>query len=166
MVCCGYEITVETTFSDSCPGICYTLLYMETIITYTDGVARGNPGPSGVGVYITTKDGEVVKEAKEAIGNATDNFAEYYGVMLGLQTLKTLYSKKTKEMQFEIRLDSEFVKNQLSGESQIKDPGLVPMFIEIHNMQVEHFPNIVFTLVPRAQNKEADRLANEVIDGK
>jgi len=139
---------------------------METIITYTDGGARGNPGPAGVGVYITNKDGEVIKEAKKAIGNATNNFAEYYGVLLALQTLKQLYGKKAKEMQFEMKLDSELVKKQLSGEYQIKDPGLVPMFIEIHNIQVANFPNVSFTHVPRAQNKEADRLANEAMDGK
>ena len=139
---------------------------METIIAYTDGGARGNPGPAAVGVYITTDKGEVVHELKKAIGNSTNNFAEYYGVMLALQTLKQIYGKKTNEIKFEIRLDSELVKKQLSGEYQIKEPGLVPMFIEIHNMKVSTFPNIFFTHIPREQNKEADRLVNEALDGK
>jgi ribonuclease HI len=139
---------------------------METIIAYTDGGSRGNPGPAAVGVYITTSTGEVVSEVKKAIGNSTNNFAEYYGVMLALQTLKQIYSNKTKEMQFEIRLDSELVQKQLSGEYQINEPGLVPMFIEIHNMRVSTFPNIFFTHVPREKNKEADRLVNEALDGK
>ncbi len=138
---------------------------METIITFTDGGARGNPGPAGVGVYIT-KDGQVVREVKQAIGNATNNFAEYYAVMLALQTLKQIYGKDTKNKQFEIRLDSELVKKQLNAEYQIKEPGLVPMFIEIHNLRVSSFPNIVFTHIPRELNKEADRLANEAMDGK
>lgn len=138
---------------------------METVIAFTDGGARGNPGPAGVGIYIT-KDGQMVKEMKQAIGNATSNFAEYYAVMLALQTLKQIYGKATMTTQFEIRLDSELVKKQLSGEYQINEPGLVPMFIEIHNMRVSTFPNIFFTHLPRSLNKEADRLASEAMDGK
>lgn len=139
---------------------------MEKIICYTDGGARGNPGPSAVGVHIVTESGAVVKEVKQAIGNATNNFAEYNAVMVGLQTLKQIYGKATKTMQFEIRLDSELVKKQLNGEYQIKEPGLVPMFIEIHNLRVANFPHLILTHVPRAQNKEADRLVNEALDGK
>ena len=86
--------------------------------------------------------------------------------MLALQTLKQIYGKNSKTMQFEIRLDSELVQKQLSGIYQIKEPGLVPMFIEIHNMRVASFPHITFTHVPRAKNKEADRLVNEALDGK
>jgi ribonuclease HI len=86
--------------------------------------------------------------------------------MLALQTLKQIYGKKTKEMQFEIRLDSELVKKQLNAEYQIKEPGLVPMFIEIHNLRVSSFPSLIFTHVRRELNKEADRLVNEALDGK
>ncbi len=139
---------------------------METIIAYTDGGARGNPGPAAAGVYITNAAGDKIKEVKESLGNGTNNFAEYYGVMLALQTLKQLYGKKTKEMAFELRLDSELVKKQLNAEYQIKEPGLVPMFIEIHNMRVSGFPNLTFTHVRRELNKEADRLVNEALDGK
>ena len=139
---------------------------METIIAYTDGGARGNPGPAAAGVYITNAAGDKIKEVKESLGNGTNNFAEYYGVMLALQTLKQLYGKKTKEMAFEIRLDSELVKKQLNNEYQIKEPGLVPMFIEIHNLRVSGFPNLTLTHVRRELNKEADRLVNEALDGK
>ena len=139
---------------------------METVIAYTDGGARGNPGPAAVGVYITDADGEVLKEVKETIGNSTNNFAEYQGVLTALQALKELYGKKSKEMAFEIRLDSELVKKQLNHEYQIKEPGLVPMFIEIHNMRVANFPNLTLTHVPREKNTEADRLVNEALDGK
>jgi ribonuclease HI len=139
---------------------------MEKIIAYTDGGARGNPGPAAAGVFITNEAGEKIREVKEALGNGTNNFAEYYGVMLALQTLKQIYGKKTKEMQFEIRLDSELVKKQLNAEYQIKEPGLVPMFIEIHNLRVSSFPSLIFTHVRRELNKEADRLVNEALDGK
>jgi len=138
---------------------------MKTIICYTDGGARGNPGPAGIGVYITDEKGVMIREIGQTIGNSTNNFAEYQAVLLGLQTLKAEYGKATKTMQFVIRLDSELVKKQLNGEYQIKEPGLVPMFIEIHNMRVANFPHLSFHHVPRAQNKEADRLVNEALDG-
>lgn len=137
---------------------------MEKIICYTDGGARGNPGPAAIGVYIT--DGtNMLEEVKQSIGNSTNNFAEYHAVMVALQTLKQKFGKATKTTEFEIRLDSELVQKQLSGVYQIKEPGLVPMFIEIHNLRVANFPHITFTHVPRAQNKEADRLVNEALDG-
>ncbi len=137
---------------------------MQKIIAYTDGGARGNPGPAGIGVYITDEAGKVLKEHKEFIGNSTNNFAEYNAVMSALQILKANYGKKTKEMEFEIRLDSELVKKQLNNEYQIKEPGLVPMFIEIHNMRVASFPNLLLTHIPREKNKKADRLVNEALD--
>lgn len=125
---------------------------------YSSGKSQGNPGPSTVGVYITTDTGVFVHEVTKAIGNANETFAEYYGVMLALQTLGGLYGKDTSTMQFELRLENELVKKQLQAEVKINEPGLVPMFIEIHNMKVESFPNITFTQVSSEQNKEAARL--------
>ena len=139
---------------------------MQKIIIYTDGGSRGNPGPAAIGVYMIDESDKVVKEVAETIGNATNNFAEYHAVLRGLQTAKEMFGKKTKEMEFEIRLDSELVKKQLNSEYQIKDPGLVPFFIEIHNMRVSTFPNLILTHVRREKNKEADRLVNEALDDK
>lgn len=137
---------------------------MKKVIVYTDGGARGNPGPAGIGVQVMDEKGTVLKEVSEFIGNSTNNFAEYHAVVVALNTLKKLYSKKTKEMSFELRMDSELVKKQLNSEYQIKDPGLVPMFIEIHNLRVSSFPYLTIKHVRREQNKEADRLANEAMD--
>lgn len=137
---------------------------MEKIIAYTDGGARGNPGPAGIGVFIQNEQGTVLKEVSKFLGNATNNFAEYNGVLVALQTLKAMYGSKTKTMHFEIRMDSELVKKQLNNEYQIKEPGLVPYFIEIHNLRVSSFPNITLTHIPREKNKEADRLSNEAMD--
>ena len=139
---------------------------METVIAYTDGGARGNPGPAAIGVYIVDANGKAIKEVKEKIGNSTNNYAEYHGVMVALNTLKALYGKKTKDMNVELRMDSELVKKQLNGEYQIKEPGLVPLYMAIHNLRVANFPNLTLTHVPRAKNKEADRLVNEALDGK
>lgn len=138
---------------------------MKKITIFTDGGSRGNPGPSAVGVQVVDARGAVIKEVSETIGNATNNFAEYYAVVRGLQVAKDVYGKSTRQMQVEVKLDSELVKKQLSGEYQIKEPGLVPFFIEIHNMKVSSFPRITFIHISREFNKEADRLVNEALDG-
>lgn len=138
---------------------------MDTITVHTDGGSRGNPGPAGLGVVISDSDGNILKEVSASLGNGTNNFAEYQAVLVALQTLKQLFGKKTRDMRFEIKMDSELVQKQLSDEYQIKEPGLIPQFIEIHNMRVSNFPHIVFTHIRREENTEADRLANEAMDG-
>lgn len=137
---------------------------MKRITIFTDGGSRGNPGPAAVGIQIVDAKGTVVREVSETIGNATNNFAEYYAVMRGLQVAVEVFGKSTKSMQVEVKLDSELVKKQLNAEYQIKEPGLVPYFIEIHNMRVASFPRIIFTHIRREFNKEADRLVNEALD--
>lgn len=131
---------------------------------YTSGISQGNPGPGAVGVYVTDESGAMVEEAAQTIGNTTHNFAEYNAVLFGLQTLKEMFGANTTTMQFEIILDSELVKKQLNAEYQIKEPGLVPMFIEIHNMRVASFPHLTFIHVPREENTDAMRLVNEALD--
>jgi ribonuclease HI len=137
---------------------------METITIYTDGGARGNPGPAAIGAQIIDGKGKVVKEVSKAIGNATNNFAEYLAVVEALEAAKQVFGKKTKELKFELKLDSELVQKQLSGIYQIKEPGLVPFFIQIHNLRVSAFPHLTFIHVRRELNKEADRLVNEALD--
>ena len=137
------------------PNSCY-LLIMEKVICYTDGGARGNPGPSAIGVYIITPTGEVIKEHKQAIGNATNNFAEYQAVIVALDILRQLYGEETATMEFELRLDSELVKKQITGEYRVKEPGLMPLYMAVHNQRIDDFPHLTFTHVGREQNKEAD----------
>ena len=139
---------------------------MEKIICYTDGGARGNPGPAGAGATVVRADGTVLAELSQFLGNATNNFAEYAAVLLALKEIKRRFGGKTKTLAIEMRMDSQLIQRQLVGEYQIKEPGLVPQFIEIHNMRVKDFPHITFTHVPRAKNKEADRLANLAMDRK
>ena len=137
----------------------------EKIIIFTDGGARGNPGPAGVGIVIVGDEGKVLKEVSEFLGKTTNNFAEYEAVIIGLQTVKKLFSKdRLKELDIEVKLDSQLVARQLSGEYQIKEETLFPQFIKIHNMQVKDFPKTKFSHIPREKNKEADRLANKAID--
>lgn len=137
---------------------------MEKITIYTDGGSRGNPGLSGIGVVIVGVNGKVLKEVSKFLGKHTNNFAEYEAVVEGLQALKKTLGKSLKDFDIEVKLDSQLVARQLSGEYQIKEESLFPQFIKIHNMQVKDFPKIKFTYIPREKNKEADRLANEAMD--
>jgi ribonuclease HI len=137
---------------------------MKKITIFTDGGSRGNPGPAAVGAQIVDGDGKVLREVSETIGNATNNYAEYMAVVRGLQTAKDLLGKASKETAIELKMDSELIQKQLTNQYQIKDPGLVPFFIEIHNMRVASFPNLTITHVKRELNKEADRLVNEALD--
>ncbi len=136
---------------------------MKTVICYTGGKAQSNPGPAAVGVYITDDSGAMMSEMAETIGNSTDTFAHYQAVYVGLQALKSLLGIEGMTTAIEMRLSSELVKSQLNAESPIKEPGFVPLFIEIHNMQVESFPHLTFTLVPHKENGEVERLLNEAL---
>ncbi|MDP6527326.1 MAG: ribonuclease HI family protein [Candidatus Pacebacteria bacterium] len=134
---------------------------MKKIIIYTDGGARGNPGPAGAGAIIYDENGKVLKEAHSFLGERTNNWAEYEAVYLGLSEAKKLGLAGSE---VEIKLDSELIKEQLSGNYKIKEETLHGQFIKIHNLRVKDFPNVTFTHIPREENSEADRLANEAID--
>lgn len=136
---------------------------MKKIIIFTDGGARGNPGPAGAGAYIIDETGAVLKEVSVFLGHQTNNWAEYEAVALGLAAVKKLFGGG-KELEVEIKLDSELIARQLTGKYQIKEETLFPQFIKVHNMLVKNFPNVTFTHVPREKNKEADRLANLAMD--
>lgn len=137
---------------------------MADITIFTDGGSRGNPGPAAVGAQIIDKEGKVLREVSEHIGNATNNYAEYMAVIRGLQAAKEVLGKASKETTVELKMDSELIQKQLTNQYQIKEPGLVPFFIEIHNMRVASFPKLTVTHVKREFNKEADRLVNEALD--
>lgn len=139
---------------------------MEKITAYTHGMAQGNPGPAAAGIHIVDRNGKMIQEVKQSLGNGNTDFAEYYAVMLTLQTLIQMYEETSRDMQFEIKLSSEAVKKQLNDEAQINSPGLVPMFIEIHNMRVSNFPNLDWTLVSTEKNSKAVALVNEVLGNK
>lgn len=135
------------------------------IICYTDGGARGNPGPAGAGVFITDGEGNTLKEVSKFLGHRTNNFAEYEAVVIALEEAKKIIPKtKRKDARVEVRMDSELVQRQLSGKYQIKEQTLFPQFIKIWNMRVSEFPHVTFTHVRREQNKDADRLANDAMD--
>ena len=137
---------------------------MKKVIAFTDGGARGNPGPAGLGVHIENEDGDVLKEVSQYLGEQTNNFAEYSGALVALETLRELYGEDTNTMAFEIKLDSELVQKQINGEYKVKSDSLRPIYKQIVSLRDEHFPNITFTHVRREFNTDADRLANEAMD--
>jgi ribonuclease HI len=139
---------------------------MEKVICYVVGVAKGNPGPAAVGVRAVGGDGAVMFEKAQSIGNASVDFAGFNAVTLTLQLLSEQYRATARDTKFEIKLDNEVVKKQLNDESSITHPGLVPMFVEIHNLRVTSFPHLAFTLISEAENQDAHRLVNEVLDAE
>src|SRR3989339_424084 len=138
---------------------------MEKIIIYTDGGSRGNPGPAGIGVVIADGKGKTMKEYSGFLGVKTNNEAEYEAVIFGLQKIKALLGKeKIKNTEIEFRLDSQLIARQLNGEYKIEEERLFPLFIKIWNLKMNFGP-IKFSEIPRERNKEADKLANEAMDG-
>ncbi len=140
---------------------------MEKLVIYTDGGARGNPGPAGIGVVIQDEKGKTIKSYGEAIGEATNNEAEYQAVIFALKKIKLLFGKeKVKQMAIEIRMDSELAVEQLSNRYKIQGENLQKRFMEIRNLLIDIGGNASFIHVPRAQNRAADRLVNQALDRK
>lgn len=125
---------------------------------YSDGGARGNPGPAAIGVYIEDETGKKIKSISRYIGETTNNQAEYQAVLAGL-----IYIKDLKPKEVSCFLDSELVVKQLKGEYKVKDPALAEQFIKIWNLQHE-FEKISFTHIRREKNKLADSLVNLALD--
>lgn len=135
-------------------------------VIYTDGGSRGNPGPAAVGVVIANEQGETIKKYGEAIGEATNNEAEYQAVIFALKKVKQLFGKaKTKQTQLEIKMDSELVVSQLNHQFKISEPRIQQLFLQVWNLMLDFGP-IKFTAIPREQNKEADKLANQALDSQ
>jgi ribonuclease HI len=130
----------------------------DHLIIACDGAARGNPGPAGIGVQITTSDGTVVGEIARGIGEATNNVAEYTAVIEGLSLARDLGARSVI-----LRSDSQLLVNQLTGRYRVKSPNLEPLHRRARAIAAG-FDRILFEHVPREQNGEADRLANEGVD--
>lgn len=129
----------------------------RALICYTDGGARGNPGPAGIGVVLMDGRG-VVDQHQAYLGETTNNQAEYQALFRGL-TLARQHGATTVEC----RLDSELVVQQLNLRYKIKDRDLAPWFTKIWNLK-QQFKRVTFRHVPRSQNRVADALVNQAID--
>lgn len=137
------------------------------IIVYTDGGARGNPGPAGIGVIIRNERGDVIKKYSEFLGDMmTNNEAEYGAVIFALKKLKLLLGKeKIKQVEAEIRTDSELMVNQITGKYKLSEKRIQDFFITIWNLKTE-FKSVNFKHIPRESNKEADALVNTALDNE
>jgi ribonuclease HI len=137
---------------------------MQKIIIFTDGGARGNPGPAGIGAVIKDEEGEVLKEVSEYIGETTNNMAEYQALIAALTEAKKMYGEKLREMMIDVRMDSELVVRQLNGIYKVKEPTLKEQFAKVATMRLEDIPNITFKHIYREANAHADKLVNAAID--
>jgi ribonuclease HI len=128
------------------------------IVAYIDGGARGNPGPAGYGVRIESADGTVIEELHGGLGIATNNVAEYNGLLAALQ-----WAVSNNAGRLHIRADSELLVKQMRGEYRVKNPGLQPLYVRARLLAAE-LDDVKFEHVRRECNKEADRLSNLGMD--
>ena len=133
-------------------------MHHDKITIYSDGGARGNPGPAGIGAVLLSSDDNVLVEISEYIGETTNNQAEYRALLAALKKAKDLGA-----VEIEAYLDSELVVKQLNKEYKVKNKDLAPLFVQIYNISLG-FKKISFSHVRREMNKHADRLANESMD--
>ncbi len=128
------------------------------MIVSCDGAARGNPGPAGIGVQITTPEGQVVAEIARGLGETTNNVAEYTAAIEGLRRASELGATEVL-----LRSDSLLMINQLTGRYRVKTPHLKPLHRQVLDL-ADTFESIRFEHIRRERNTEADRLANEGVD--
>lgn len=130
------------------------------VILEADGGSRGNPGPASYGALIRdAATGEVIAQRGETIGVATNNVAEYSGLIAGLE----LFNEFTPDAALEVRMDSKLVIEQMAGRWKIKHPDMIPLAAEAKRLKPAR---VTWTWVPRERNKAADALANAALDGK
>ena len=130
------------------------------VIVHVDGGARGNPGPAAAAAVVSDPDGQVLDEAAEVLGVATNNVAEYRGLLLGLQRARELGADEV-----EVVNDSELVAKQVNGEYKVKHADMKPLHraaVEV----LEGFERWTVRSVPRAQNAHADALVNQALDAR
>jgi ribonuclease HI len=128
------------------------------IIAYIDGGARGNPGPAGYGVRIEQRDGTLIDEFCKSIGIATNNVAEYRGLIGALE-----WARQHGHTELHVRSDSLLLVEQMRGRFKVKNPGLQPLYAKARLLAHE-IGRVTFEHVGRAHNADADRLANAAMD--
>lgn len=125
---------------------------------FSDGGARGNPGPAALGVVIKNDNNQILVSYGEYLGEQTNNYAEYMALISGL--------KKAKEMgatEVDCMLDSELVVKQMKGEYKVKEPTLQKLFIQAYNVATS-FKKVTYHHILRARNQAADKMVNETLD--
>lgn len=131
---------------------------------YTDGGARGNPGPSAIGVYIEDEKGKEVESIGKKIGNATNNTAEYKAVIEALLWIIENKEKFSEDVIINFHLDSLLVCSQIKGLFKVKNADLRIYLFKIRVLETEIKNPIFYTHIPREKNKKADALVNKALD--
>lgn len=129
------------------------------VTLYADGGARGNPGPAAGGAVLVAEDGRILAERGEYLGVATNNVAEYTGLIVGLEEAKRLGDVTT----LDVRMDSLLVVQQMRGVWKIKHPGLRPLALRAGALLAE-FPDRTIEHLPRDLNFLADAVVNRILD--
>jgi ribonuclease HI len=132
--------------------------HIRSVVAYIDGGARGNPGPAGFGVRIEQPDGTLVEEFSEAIGTATNNVAEYRGLLAALE-----WARLRGVDRLHVRSDSLLLVQQMLGNYKVKNAGLLPLHAQARRLAHE-IGRVTFEHVGRDKNAHADRLANTAMD--
>jgi len=130
----------------------------KKLTIYTDGGARGNPGPAGIGCVILDEQGNSVEEISKYIGETTNNQAEYQALITALAKAKELGAEE-----IEVFLDSELVVKQLNRQYKVKDKGLASLFVQAYNLTLG-FKKVIFKHIRREKNELADKLVNLALD--
>jgi ribonuclease HI len=125
---------------------------------YSDGAARGNPGPSGAGAVLVDSSGNVVDRLGKYLGIQTNNYAEYMGLLLGLKRARELGIREV-----EVFADSELMIRQLGGRYQVRSPSLRPLYEQALRL-LNDFSRVKLVHVPRKMNAAADEMSNRAID--
>ena len=133
---------------------------LAELVAYSDGGSRGNPGEAACAVVVFDPSGNELLRRAKRLGTATNNQAEYEGVILALELAGQLGAKK-----LEVRLDSELVVRQLEGAYKVKNEGLQPYYARACEM-LAAFQVVAVSHIPRSKNKLADKLVNATLDGK
>jgi ribonuclease HI len=128
------------------------------VVVHVDGGSRGNPGPAAAAAVISTPEGEVLDEAFAVLGRATNNVAEYRGLLLGLERAKVLGATEV-----DVVNDSELVARQVNGVYKVKHADMRPLYLDAM-AALSGFDRWSIRSVPRAQNADADALVNQALD--
>lgn len=132
----------------------------KKLFLFTDGASRGNPGPAAAGVVLKGEKGKVLIERGQFLGRMTNNEAEYRALLLGLELAKDLRPETLVCF-----LDSELVVSQINGLWRVKKSHLRELLFKVRQVE-RHYPKVLYKLIPREENADADTLANEALRGK
>ena len=130
----------------------------KSLVIFTDGASRGNPGPAAIGAIVKDETGNNIASISQAIGHTTNNQAEYLAIIAALERAINLGAS-----QVEVRSNSELVTRQLNGQYRVKKASLRPLYLKVKQLQGQ-LQGLTITCIPRQQNREADRLANLALD--